>query len=341
MNIVELNETLINRLKEERISDENISYKKYLFTFLDYYSEQICNICILKKDIIKAWCNGIKECYEKYETADIVGAITIMKQLFSQYSPFLSMMTIGNTEDTKHWYRMRILEKNQRLYEAKEMFHVPFDKRGKLQNQRYSISGYPCLYIGKSIWACWEEMHEPDMRNVCVSRLELCKEMDLLNLCWPTINENEINDYEINRSICTWPLIIACSIKTLNPQNPFKPEYIIPQLVMITIKNYTNIKGCIWTSTQHNNFFGWDNSLLCTAAIPVNDISDSSNLCQQLSSYFKVTDSTKEEYYRLMGAHSYAEVEGSVLTIGSFGKYKNSNFGLIEKNLKGTITKSL
>lgn len=29
-----------------------------------------------------------------------------------------------------------------------EMFHIPYDKRNLVGNQRYSLSGLPCLYLG-------------------------------------------------------------------------------------------------------------------------------------------------------------------------------------------------
>jgi hypothetical protein len=55
-------------------------------------------------------------------------------------------------------YRMR---ENKALtasgqIDRKQIFHVPFEKRRLVQNQRYSIAGLPCLYFGSSLWICWE-----------------------------------------------------------------------------------------------------------------------------------------------------------------------------------------
>lgn len=39
---------------------------------------------------------------------------------------------------------------NNRLFHftKDEMFHIPYDKRHLVGNQRYSLSGLPCLYLG-------------------------------------------------------------------------------------------------------------------------------------------------------------------------------------------------
>ena len=48
-------------------------------------------------------------------------------------------------------------ENNKLFHFSKdEMFHIPYDKRNLIGNQRFSISGTPCLYIGGSSYICWE-----------------------------------------------------------------------------------------------------------------------------------------------------------------------------------------
>lgn len=41
-----------------------------------------------------------------------------------------------------------------------EMFHIPYEKRNLVGNQRFSLSGLPCLYLGGSSYICWEESHD-------------------------------------------------------------------------------------------------------------------------------------------------------------------------------------
>lgn len=56
------------------------------------------------------------------------------------------------------FYRMRKIEDRRTNITYDEMFHIPLNKRRMVTTQRYSTPGYPCLYLGKSIYTCWEEM---------------------------------------------------------------------------------------------------------------------------------------------------------------------------------------
>ncbi|WP_052675768.1 hypothetical protein [Paenibacillus sp. IHBB 10380] len=47
-----------------------------------------------------------------------------------------------------------------------EMFHIPFELKGRAATQRYSIPGLPSLYLGSSCYICWEELHRPDLNTV-------------------------------------------------------------------------------------------------------------------------------------------------------------------------------
>jgi|LSQX01.2.fsa_nt_gb hypothetical protein len=54
------------------------------------------------------------------------------------------------------------------------VFYVPFSMRSKMSTQRYSIPGFPCLYLGTSVnLCCMESGKEPQRDYVCVSRYEL------------------------------------------------------------------------------------------------------------------------------------------------------------------------
>lgn len=71
-------------------------------------------------------------------------------------------------------YRIRVKGDSEKYLEFKysDMFHIPLNKKGIIRTQRYSSSGYPCLYVGESIYACWEEMHRSNFDLCMVSRLE-------------------------------------------------------------------------------------------------------------------------------------------------------------------------
>lgn len=111
--------------------------------------------------------------------------------------------------------------------EPKEMFHIPLDMRGIVKTQRYSTSGYPCLYLGESIYGCWEEMRRPPMIKCAVSRLECSLKLNIVDLSIPS--EIDMTNPAYQRLI---PLIISCMVPVENHNDTYKPEYIIPQLII-------------------------------------------------------------------------------------------------------------
>ena len=45
--------------------------------------------------------------------------------------------------------------------ERKELFHIPYDKREYASSERFSVAGYPCLYLSSQYEICWCECHKP------------------------------------------------------------------------------------------------------------------------------------------------------------------------------------
>ena len=50
---------------------------------------------------------------------------------------------------------------DDKLIDLVEMFHIKYELRGKVQTQRCSFPGLPCLYLGCSSYVCWLELNRP------------------------------------------------------------------------------------------------------------------------------------------------------------------------------------
>lgn len=355
MDILDLNNIMVGLLTKEREDETYMSivknllnqYKEVLSTF-DYDKYGLDPITINEE--IDDICNTVISCIEFYNKGCIAESITLMCDILNKYFMKWTSLIIDKEGEYKDWYRIRPQEDMIRLYEAHEMFHIPFEKRYKIKNQRFSISGYPCLYLGKSVWGCWEEMHEIDLRNACVSRFEVQNKIRLLNVCLPINELVKQTTQDIGNLLRTYPLIISCSIRVLKPQEPFKPEYIIPQLLMLAVKQTEVFEGCAYTSTHSNEYFGWDTFLLTNIAMPVKIVKEQ-GLCSTLCSYFKVTDSDKEEYLRLKGEVNennnqssrpvYHEETECLEFLKPKEGYKASPFYFVEKKLKQKEAKQL
>ena len=83
----------------------------------------------------------------------------------------IGLHTITKEEETldgkrsTYFFRARFFQdKNDKTY--RDMFHIPLNMRGRVSTQRYSSPGYPCLYLGTSVYACWEELLCPVLKKV-------------------------------------------------------------------------------------------------------------------------------------------------------------------------------
>ena len=280
-------------------------------------------------------CDRIMECLYLYSQANLVDCITKMREIISHDSFCAFRVKEGSL-----WYRSRMVGGRKRVLPAKEMFHVPFDLVRKIGNNRFSISGYPCLYLSNTIWACWEELKEPVMEDFCTSLVKITKEIELLDLRFPNVQYNQ----DIKSVLYSLPLIIACSVEVEYPDDPFKPEYIMPQLVMLALVNHEKYQGCSFTSTKKIDNFDWPDDLLCNIAMPVKSV-NKTGLCPELTGCFLISDSVNYKYevlkcniapVRTISEADLNEILGDGPHVEPTPQedYEGSIFGQLEKILK-------
>lgn len=239
------------------------------------------------------------------------------------------------------FYRMRTNEKKER-FTRKDLFHIPLNKRGLVSTQRYSMPGYPCLYLGKSLAACWEEMNRPSLDNCMFSCFKTEKNMRVLSLRFPDAKEWG-EDIYLDQKLEIMPFIIACMIKVDDPNNIYKVEYTIPQLIMeclfpsdVKIKGEP-LMGIIYSSVHLNKDFNFPRSIYDNIVIPVQNVESGKDYCTVLNDYFKWTKPTSEEFERiklgsLMGWEEIPKTNEEDLEMNEGLKiYNNSLFGLLEE----------
>jgi len=120
-----------------------------------------------------------------------------------------------------------------------EMFHIPYDKRYLVGNQRFSLSGIPCLYLGSSSYICWEELGRKDFNTINYCGYSLIKDLNLFDMLIP-VNITDI--HQIRKKV----LILVCSLAA-HREHLFKPEYILPQCVLHSL---------IYRSFYNHTLFG-------------------------------------------------------------------------------------
>jgi len=172
----------------------------------------------------------------------------------------------GLTREKKNFYRITIVGKNEQC-DKNRIFHIPFSKRHLVVNQRFSINGFPCLYLGDTIKICLDELgicfNNDSIENTFCSQFSSTKELkflklnrikDIYKLPFPK-DEKMLESHfgTIANFILTYPLVLACLVKVKQSKGKFKPEYIIPQMLLQYVKNDSRqLDGICYPSTKMN-----------------------------------------------------------------------------------------
>jgi hypothetical protein len=269
-----------------------------LLTSGDWVSQELKS----NKVAVSSLCQGILEslnfyfnglpskAYERFRLA--------MKTVESWFSPLASIGDVSS--QLQFLYRIRI--GNLTDFTRKDLFHIPFEKRTLVKPQRYSISGLPSLYLGGSIWVCWEELGRPSFEKLQISRFRAVEGsgIQLLDLGFrpamiaafiatsPAILgvKGPSSKFILAHAIC-WPLFAACSVLVKYPSSPFIPEYVIPQLLLQWIQSEPGFDGIRYFSTRIAQYVD-DPTPAANYVFPVKQ-SKPAGFCDQLSKKFLLT----------------------------------------------------
>lgn len=211
----------------------NTEFKDHVKSLLDAYIQLIDDLDSQDR------CNNWEEIQEKVINNSDKIIITIdyyYRGLFSEAYNCLkeALETVPRTRIHQCFplYKMRVVEDGcSPNHEG--IFHIPFSRRGKVPSNRFSAPGIPCLYMGLSAAICWEELNRPNIQNTYISMFQPQNHYGYINLNLP------IYDLWYHRDgvffvhdLQQFPFIIASMVHVAHNEDNFKPEYIIPQLIM-------------------------------------------------------------------------------------------------------------
>lgn len=140
------------------------------------------NKCI--QDVAVHYTSKILQAIKDYYCGSIIEAHSTIKELFedccqnNEYaisdinnSPTFKKFSKNNEE--VQFFRARLNE-NVVDFAAKDMLHIPFDRRAIVNSCRFSIPGLPCLYLGNTSYVCWIEMGCPAEGRVLLNPFSEC-----------------------------------------------------------------------------------------------------------------------------------------------------------------------
>jgi hypothetical protein len=266
----------------------------------DYLSDRILREANVANDL----CTEVTRCLGEYLLGHPPRAYDVLsKVLRSVERCFKAMYTPNNISGVLE-FLYRIRSDTRPALAPQDLFHVPFQLRHKVATFRYSIPGLPCLYLGGSAYVCWEECGCPPLNAVHVARFKPTAGTTIHVLDfgwrpaqWAALIRNGAHAIQLSRpspasdlvtaqAVC-WPLIAACSIRTRYQDAHFKPEYVLPQLVLQWITNETTLDGVRYFTTKTSRYFP-DPMSVSNFAFPVRSTSPTS-FCNHLAGRFELS----------------------------------------------------
>jgi hypothetical protein len=257
----------------------------------------------------------------------------------------------------KSLYRVRTRECG--VFSRHEMFHIPFDMRQRVRPQRYSITGFPSLYLGSSIYICWQEMGEPQLDQLNVVRVVPTRELRVLDFGYPPHRTAELAEGYLSTGpgypntplkdwlvaqVLLWPVKMACSIRRKHDKADFHPEYVVPHLVLQYVRQDRThaIDGIRYFSMQtdtadhhlgvHSNF-----------VFPVKT-SAPAGLCMELCGLFHVSPVVAWQIAKVthspMNLQHVADADMHMIE-GLSTTYRTTAFGQMEGRLQMLTTSPL
>lgn len=211
------------------------------------YIKRVCNLLTMA---VNHYLNGFpSKAYSSFEQVMDLLMDTPLEIYQNKKGDNLKLFRVVSIEDNKPYSRIRV-------------FHTPYNLRSKVSTSRYSIAGYPSLYLGTTLALCCEEIHmNPHQNFALASMFKLESSLEYINTNIRVIElgvkpqdflnieyANESHERRISRSLLDgssvrsayllwYPLIASCSYIRTNKNDPFAAEYIIPQLLMQWVRN--------------------------------------------------------------------------------------------------------
>ncbi|USE03345.1 hypothetical protein JKJ11_18185 [Vibrio sp. SCSIO 43133] len=236
-------------------------------------------------------------------------------------------------------------------FDRADLFHIPFQLNHLIGNNRFSLSGFPCLYLSSSAYGAWEELNRPDIDHCFVSKFDMTK----LSFIDISITPDEMSkrlkshiefldkqkgdvpaelveafEHYLTDYLFLWPVILCCSFKVKN-NSVFKPEYIFPQLVLEWLVScepsfYDGIKFLSTKTLALDGHVDTEiNSLAKNYVVPARQYTNS-GFC---SEYVNKIEFTKPVNYAF-----HALVAPNYQSSAVHNEYKSTVFGILESLLE-------
>ena len=163
------------------------------------------------------------------------------------------------------FYRVRAVDEKIAAIENNpdELFHIPLTKKAYTNNERFSLAGFPSLYLSSMLQLAWQECGYPKKYYYSEFQYEklalpfqrdTSKELKFLSLyspseiyqCGVSLKYSHFAEWLglVANYLMQYPLVLACSFVNHSGKVTYKQEYIIPQMLMQWVqRNKSLVQG--------------------------------------------------------------------------------------------------
>jgi hypothetical protein len=264
--------------------------------------------------VLEELCSNILKVFDYYDTANMSMLYQHFSEMMDKVSPFLVTDNIGSSGYGlyRSYYRLRAGEST---FSRQDLFHIPMDKRSLIKSYRYSIPGYPCLYLSSGLEMCWFECGMPKNFSYASFRLEANDAnrvnfidftdipVELVSSVYTSYLNHPENSASIDKYIANYlvqfPLRVACSLEVANRNVPFIEEYIFPQELLLWVRENSSYDGIVYrTASAIEKAREWN---YINLVMPAKDIEN--GYSKRLNSLFTVTEPVKIEVHSIIHNH--------------------------------------
>lgn len=274
---------IVNELREvvNKAGKKYLLYNDHDVLYLPLHVPVGIPMLLFMKDFFEKYVSLIGESTEilKKFDVDVDGVIKNVCKFREAYIQMHKAILSGNA-DTAYQEMATVLSQNEffikteikrqdsplLLYRARtginwtqkeDFYHIPFNKTYLCDSYRFSIAGYPSLYVGYSKEVCKKEMRGEDCS--CIA-MELNGEIPVIDLTW---NNKDVKQGLTNIFLQAYPIIAACYVvpffcNNMKKECPdvkqkFKEQYIFPQFITMFIKEHLGVDGIVYFTTRDEN----------------------------------------------------------------------------------------
>ncbi len=297
---------------------------------------------------IKTLNSGIISVLDKYLNGKTHDAIQIFHHTLNSVKS--DKMKLEDTIPKRNlFYRAR--PSSNEHFKKEQLFHIPFEMRTSVSTNRYSIPGVPALYLGDSSYTCWEEFDRPNFKKLYFSVFENEEDLNIVKILRLEDFLLSLEEYapqskpfQVLKFFMYFPITISSTIKVYDQKGSFKPEYLIPQMLLEYIVLDEEIDGIKFPSTKIN-YDNLKNLKSYNYVYPIKQSRDS-GYCPELIRKFKLSEPSSLELEELMyyptsadnqmgGRAQQSQDLISVISIveGDKRLYYNTSFGKMDNIL--------